>query len=82
MLWRESRREARRDVGGDGGHRGDSGSRGVEWQLEKKRLGSVHQLQQATDRWRSLSMLDWLSEKLTNHMHIGFPTAGRMVSGK
>ena len=48
MSRRESRREARRDVGGDGRRRGDSGSRGVDW--HKQREGSVHQLQQATGR--------------------------------
>ena len=39
---------------GDGGCRGGSGSRSVE--LRKQREGSVHQLLQATGRWRTLSM--------------------------
>ena len=38
------------------GRRGrNSGSRGVEWQLEKQREMSFHQLQQATGRWPSSS---------------------------
>ena len=58
---RPTRREARRDVGGDGGRRGDRGARGIDWQ--KQRKGSVHQLQQATSRWRSSSRLDVLGAK-------------------
>ena len=78
MSRRESRREARRDVGGDGGRRGDSGSRSVDWQ--KQRVGSAHQLQQATGRMAVIEQAGRArrqeSEELTNHMHIGVPTAG------
>ena len=86
MSRRESRREARRDVGGDGGLRGNSGSRGVDWQ--EQRAGSVHQLQQATGRMAVIEQAGRArrqesdSEELTNHMQIGVPTAGRMVTGK
>ena len=84
MSRRESRREARRDVGGDGGRRSDSGSRGVDWQ--EQREGSVHQLQQATCRMAVIEQAGRArrqeSKEPTNHMQIGVPTAGRMVTGK
>ena len=56
MSQRESRSEARRHVGGDGGRRGNSGSRRVDWQ--KQRVGSVHQLQQATGRMAVIELVD------------------------
>ena len=84
MSRRESRREARRDVGGDGRRRGDSGSRGVDW--HKQREGSVHQLQQATSRMAVIEQAGRAqrqeSEELPNQMQIGVPTAGRMETGK
>ena len=56
------------DVGGDGGRRGDSGSRGVDWQ--EQREGSVHQLQQATGRMAVIEQAGRArrqeSEELTN----------------
>ena len=84
MSRRESGIEARRDVGVDGGRQGDSGSRSVDWQ--KQRVGSVHQLQQATGRMAVIEQAGRArrqeSEQLTNHMQIGVPRAGRMVTGK
>ena len=84
MSRRESRREARRDVDGDGRRRSDSGSRGVDW--HKQRKGSVHQLQQATGRMAVIEQAGRArrqeSEELTNYMQIGVLTAGRMVTGK
>ena len=70
MSLRESRREERRDVGGDGRRRGDSGSRCVDG--HKQREGSVHQLQQATGRMAVIKQAGRArrqeSEELTNHM--------------
>ena len=64
------------------GRRGDSGSRGVDWQ--KQREGLVHQLQQATGQMAVIKQAGRArrqeSEELTNHMQIGGPTAGRMVT--
>ena len=84
MSRRESRREARRDVDGNGRRRGDRGSRGVEW--HKQHEGSVHQLQQATGRMVVIEQAGRArrqeSEELTNHMQIGVPTAGRMLTGE
>ena len=50
MSRRESRREARRDVGGDGERRGDNGSRGVR--CSRKSV-----------EWLSSSRLDVLGAK-------------------
>ena len=84
MSRRESRREARRDVGGNGGRRCNSVSRSVDWQ--KQRVRSVHQLLQATGRMAVIEQagraLRQESEELTNHLQIGVPTDGRMVTGK
>ena len=47
---------------------------------------AVHQLQQATGRMAVIEQAGRArrqeSEELTNHMQIGVPTAGRMVTGK
>ena len=71
MSLRESRSEARRDVGSDCGRRSDSGSRCVDWQ--ERREGSVHQLQQATGRMAVIEQAGRArrqeSEELTNHMY-------------
>ena len=84
MSRREWRSEARWDVGGDDRRRGDSGSGGVDWQ--EQREGSVHQLQQATGRIAVIEQAGRArrqeSEELTNHMQIGVPTAGMMLTGE